>query len=113
MRAALILAAALLAASTLHASAHAALRESSPAANATMTGAPAEIRLKFTKEIAEGSTVTVTGPQGRVENGKPLVAPYVMRIGLKPMVAGQYKVEWHAMSADGHATEGSYSFTVK
>jgi methionine-rich copper-binding protein CopC len=96
------------------AGAHAALREASPAANSTITGAPAEIRLKFSKEIGEASTVTVTGPTGRVENGKPLFEfPYVMRIGLKPMTTGTYRVEWHVTSADGHKTEGSYSFTVK
>jgi methionine-rich copper-binding protein CopC len=47
-----------------------------------------------------------------VENGKPLVEPYVMRIGLKPLVAGKYTVQWHAMSADGHETDGRYTFTV-
>jgi methionine-rich copper-binding protein CopC len=112
MKAASILAAAVLAVTVGHAHAHAMLRVSSPAANATVKGSPAEIRLRFTKEIAEGSNVTVTGPQGRVENGKPLVEPYVMRIGLKPMVAGQYKVQWRAMSADGHETDGSFTFTV-
>ena len=104
----------LLLAIPIAANAHAELRKSTPAANATVAGSPAEIRLEFTKEIAEGgSTVTVTGPTGRVENGKPLVEPYVMRIGLKQMVAGIYRVDWHVMSADGHETQGSYSFTVK
>jgi methionine-rich copper-binding protein CopC len=51
---------------------------------------------------------------GRVENGKPLFElPYVMRIGLKLMVPGTYRVEWRVTSADGHKTEGSYTFTVK
>jgi copper resistance protein C len=108
----LILAAAIIAGSTIAASAHATVREASPAANATVKGSPAEIRIRFTKEIAEGSTIIVTGPTGRVENGQPMLEPYVMRIGLKPMVAGQYKVEWHAMSADGHETDGNYTFTV-
>jgi copper resistance protein C len=116
MRAALmatvILAAASIAGSSTAALAHAAVREASPAANSTVKGSPAEIRIRFTKEIADGSTITVTGPTGRVENGQPMVEPYVMRIGLKPMVAGQYKVQWHAMSADGHETDGSYTFTV-
>lgn len=112
MRTALILAAMLVAGSTLAAHAHSTVREASPAANSTMKGAPAEIRIRFTKEIAEGSTIIVTGPQGRVENGKPMIEPYVMRIGLKPMTAGQYKVQWHAMSADGHETDGSYTFNV-
>ena len=93
--------------------AHAMLEQASPAAGSTMQGSPAEIRLKFTKEITDATTVTVTGPAGRVDAGKPLFEPYVVRIRLKPMATGTYKVEWHAMSADGHATQGSYTFTVK
>jgi methionine-rich copper-binding protein CopC len=111
MRAAFILA-AMIAFAPAAAQAHAAVREATPAANSTVRGSPAEIRIRFTKEIAEGSTITVTGPTGRVENGKPLVEPYVMRIGLKPLVAGKYTVQWHAMSADGHETDGRYTFTV-
>jgi methionine-rich copper-binding protein CopC len=110
----MVLTAAMLAATTVAAVAHAVLREASPAANSTIQGAPAEIRLRFTKEIGEASTITVTGPMGRVENGKPLFElPYVMRIGLKQMVPGTYRVEWRVTSADGHKTEGSYTFTVK
>jgi methionine-rich copper-binding protein CopC len=106
--------AALLAAAPVSAHAHAELREASPAVGATITGAPAEIRLRFTKEIGDTSTVTVTGPMGRVENGKPVFElPYVMRIGLKQMTAGTYRVEWHVTSADGHKTQGTYNFTVK
>ena len=31
-----------------------------------------------------------------------------------PLKAGDYKVDWHAVSSDdGHKTTGSYSFTVK
>jgi copper resistance protein C len=26
--------------------------------------------------------------------------------------AGKYTVKWHALSRDGHATRGSYEFTV-
>jgi methionine-rich copper-binding protein CopC len=110
--AAWILAGPMIAGSTIAAHAHATVREASPAPNATVKGAPGEIRIRFTKEIGEGSTIIVIGPKGRVDNGRPMVEPYVMRIGLKPMVAGQYKVQWRAMSADGHETDGSYTFTV-
>lgn len=102
-----------LAAMPVAALAHAQLEEATPAAGATVQGMPAEVRLKFTKEITEATTVTVTGPKGRAENGKPQYTPYTLRVGLKPMGAGTYTVQWHAMSADGHETEGRYTFTVK
>lgn len=113
MNARILVAALILAVTPVAVRAHAMLEQASPAAGSTMQGSPAEIRLKFTKEITDATTVTVTGPAGRVEAGKPLFEPYVVRIGLKPMIAGAYRVEWHAMSADGHATQGSYTFTVK
>ena len=31
----------------------------------------------------------------------------------KPLPAGHYVVTWHALSKDGHKTEGKWSFTVK
>ena len=34
------------------------------------------------------------------------------RIVLPPLVAGAYRVEWRALSADGHPVSGSLSFTV-
>lgn len=101
------------AAAPVAAFAHAQLEQASPAAGATVQSMPAEVRLKFTKEITEATTVAVTGPKGRAENGKPQYTAYTLRVGLKPMGAGTYTVQWHAISADGHETEGHYSFTVK
>jgi copper resistance protein C len=96
------------------AQADATLTKATPAADAAVAGSPAEIRLEFSEVIAEsGSTVAVTGPAGHVENGKPLFEGNVMRIGLKPMIAGSYRVEWHATSVDNRAAQGSYTFTVK
>ena len=34
------------------------------------------------------------------------------RILLPPLVAGAYRVEWRALSADGHPVSGNLSFTV-
>ncbi len=31
----------------------------------------------------------------------------------RTLTAGTYTVAWHALSTDGHKTQGSYSFTVK
>jgi len=31
----------------------------------------------------------------------------------QPLASGQYQVNWHVLSVDGHKTKGSYSFSVK
>jgi methionine-rich copper-binding protein CopC len=48
----------------------------------------------------------------RVDQGKPRTAANEMRVGLKPLPPGTYKVLWHALSVDTHTTEGSFSFHV-
>ena len=48
----------------------------------------------------------------RVDQGKAQVSETVMRVGLKPLLLGTYKVHWRAVSADTHAIEGSFSFQV-
>ncbi|WP_343552641.1 copper homeostasis periplasmic binding protein CopC [Pantoea sp.] len=30
-----------------------------------------------------------------------------------PLQSGQYQVNWHVLSVDGHKTKGSYSFSIK
>jgi hypothetical protein len=35
-----------------------------------------------------------------------------MRVGLKPLGPGSYKVHWRALSVDTHTTQGTFSFHV-
>jgi copper resistance protein C len=35
-----------------------------------------------------------------------------MRVGLKPLSPGTYRVRWHVLSVDTHRTEGSFTFHV-
>jgi copper resistance protein C len=35
-----------------------------------------------------------------------------MRVGLKSIGPGSYKVNWHALSVDTHTTQGSFTFHV-
>ena len=35
-----------------------------------------------------------------------------MRVDLKPLNAGIFKVNWRAVSSDTHKTEGSFTFRV-
>lgn len=67
---------------------------------------------------AADSAVTVTGPQksavktGKVKvadaDNKQLIVP--VEEALKP---GDYSVDWHVVSVDGHKTKGNYHFSVK
>ena len=99
--------------------AHPKLVKSDPAANAVVTASPKELRLSFNEELVpKFSSADVKDQKGqKVEIGtttadptdkKQLVVPLS-----KPLAAGTYKVEWHAVAADTHRVQGSYSFTVK
>jgi methionine-rich copper-binding protein CopC len=96
------------------AQAHAMLDHASPAVGSTVAIAPPELTLSFTQNLESAfSTVTVTGPNGaRIDRGKPQVSGNTMRIGLKPVGAGTYRVRWRALSVDTHTTQGSFTFRV-
>jgi copper resistance protein C len=96
------------------ANAHAFLDHASPLVGSTVHSAPHEVTLSFTQNLEPAfSTVTVTDSKGaRVDEGKAQVSGNTMRIGLKPLGPGSYRVHWRALSVDTHTTEGNFSFTV-
>lgn len=96
------------------AEAHAQLDHASPAAGSTLATAPDQISLTFTQNLeAAFSTVEVTDANGaQVDQGKAEVNGNTMRIGLKALPPGSYKVNWHALSVDTHTTQGAFSFHV-
>jgi methionine-rich copper-binding protein CopC len=96
------------------AQAHAFLDHASPLVGSTVRAAPHEVVLSFTQNLeAAFSSVQVTDASGaRVDQGKAQVSGNTMRIGLKALKPGSYRVRWHALSVDTHTTEGSFSFTV-
>jgi len=99
---------------TAHADAHAFLDHAEPRVGSAVTSAPREVTLWFSQNLeAAFSTVEVRDAGGaRVDQGKPQISAGVMRIGLKPLPPGTYKVHWHILSVDTHRTEGSFSFRV-
>lgn len=96
--------------------AHAHLKSQTPAADSTVS-APAELSLIFSEGVeAEFCKVTI-----KHDGADVLVKSVITQAGDKktlivtpavPLTAGEYKVEWHAMSVDTHKSEGAYSFTV-
>src|SRR5580700_192493 len=96
------------------AQAHAFLDHADPRVGSTVQTAPHELSLSFTQNLEPAfSTVEVRDANGaRVDQGKAQISVDVMRVGLKPLPPGTYKVHWRALSVDTHTTEGSFSFQV-
>jgi hypothetical protein len=70
--------------------------------------------LSFTQSLEPTfSSVQVPDAKGaRVDQGKAQVSGSTMRIGLRSLAPGSYKVLWRALSVDTHTTQGSFSFHV-
>jgi copper resistance protein C len=96
------------------AQAHAFLDHASPLVGSTVPSAPHEVALTFTQKLEPAfSSVQVTDASGaRVDQGEAQISGDTMRIGLKSLAPGTYKVRRRALSVDTHTTEGSFSFHV-
>jgi methionine-rich copper-binding protein CopC len=97
--------------------AHAFLDHASPAVGSQIRGAPGAVTLWFTQELEPAlSSVKVLDPAGRqVDRADMSVDPRdatAVRVTLKPLAPGKYRVVWHALSVDSHATDGDFTFTV-
>jgi methionine-rich copper-binding protein CopC len=99
---------------TSAARAHAFLDHASPLVGTTVRTAPHEVALSYTQELEPTfSTVEVTDASGaRVDQGKPQISGSTMRVGLKSIGPGSYRVRWHVLSVDTHTTEGGFTFHV-
>jgi methionine-rich copper-binding protein CopC len=104
----------LVALGSVGAHAHAFLDHANPLVGSTVPAAPREVSLWFTQNLEPVfSSVQVTDANGaRVDQGSAQISANSMRVGLKPLAPGSYRVHWHALSVDTHKTEGSFSFHV-
>ncbi|ODS62134.1 MAG: copper resistance protein, partial [Arenimonas sp. SCN 70-307] len=100
--------------------AHAALQQSTPAANAVVAS-PSQIDLVFNETlIPRASRLKLVMKHGSstmpienftteiVNNGKTLRAKLP-----QPLAPGVYTVEYRAVGGDNHPMPGSFSFTVR
>jgi len=109
---------ALASAATSSAFAHATLQSSDPKAGSTLATAPKQVRLKFNETLEPAfSKIRLTGPQN---NEIPLPAtavdkadPTVMTAPLPALSSGAYRIQWSAMTHDGHKVKGEVTFKVK
>ena len=97
--------------------AHAHLQSEEPAADST-TAAPKDLRLNFSEGVEDKFTkVSLTTNSGKtvIVNSvatDPVDKKVLIVTPATPIAAGEYKVEWHAVSVDTHKSEGAYSFKV-
>ena len=116
-----ILATAVLALASAAASsafAHATLQSSDPKAGSTLDTAPKQVRLKFNEALEPAfSKIRLNGPQ---HNEIPIAAtavdkmdPTVMTAALPALSSGAYRIQWSAMTHDGHKVKGEVAFKVK
>lgn len=98
--------------------AHAKLEAAQPPIDGTVKDPPSELDLKFSEELNLKFTgVKVTGPDKKAvktDDAMLMGGDKEFMVSLPAgLGAGTYKVEWHALSRDGHKTHGDYEFTVK
>ncbi|SAK67557.1 copper resistance protein CopC [Caballeronia hypogeia] len=97
--------------------AHALPKLQQPGPGATVS-APHEVSIEFGEALEPTfSKLIVTNAQGtQVNTEKSIVDANDkkhMSVALPDLQAGVYKVQWTAVAADGHRTQGHYNFTVK
>ncbi|KJK11414.1 hypothetical protein UB46_41075 [Burkholderiaceae bacterium 16] len=98
--------------------AHAHLESAVPPPNAQVTSGPDMLLLQFSERLEPAFCgLALTGPgQAAIPTGDAALAPGDARTLVVPiqtkLANGTYTVTWHALSADGHKSRGSYLFTV-
>ena len=98
--------------------AHAKLQSSDPRAGSTLDSAPRQVRLKFNEALEPAfSRIRLTGPGSKelalAATTVDKADSTVMTAPLPPLSAGEYHIQWTAMTHDGHKVKGEVAFTVK
>src|SRR6266576_1597631 len=97
--------------------AHAQLSKAVPAVNGAVATAPSEVTLNFSEKLESSfSTVIVRDAVGKRMNKADSQVDKadrtMMRVTVDPLMPGIYIVEWRALTADTHKTEGAFIFKV-
>ena len=97
--------------------AHAMLDHAMPPVGSSQSAAPREVVLSFTEKLEPAfSTIEVRSESGAVvSSGKAQVNAKQrtqLRVLLKALAPGTYKVIWRVLSVDTHRTQGDFTFKV-
>lgn len=96
--------------------AHSELRGSTPAEGARLTDPPSEILLRFNEPVqvtflrlldAAGQPIALRRPSDPAPRREERAMPE------SPIPPGAWRLEWRAISADGHPIRGALRFTVQ
>lgn len=102
---------------SFNALAHAQLKSQEPAADSVVK-APAVLSLVFSEGVEAALTkVDITQDGNVVAVASVATDPASKKVLIvtpaAPLGAGDYQVNWHAVSVDTHKSEGSYHFKVQ
>lgn len=97
---------------------HAFPQRADPPAGATVTAAPALVRIWFDAALEPAFSSlhvqTARGqPIGHEEGQVDAGDATLLTVRLPPLAPGTYRVLWSVVARDGHRTEGTYTFTVQ
>jgi methionine-rich copper-binding protein CopC len=101
---------------TTPASAHAVLVEAKPAANGSVAGPDVSVELRFNSRIdSVRSQLTLVLPDQtlRAISLQPSANPATLDAHITGLGAGEYRLRWQVLAADGHITRGEVPFQVK
>lgn len=94
------------------ASAHAHLVAAEPANN-FMGAAPKAITLHFSEALTpKFSKIEVSMGDTAVPVKTEIAKDTMTAVPAAPLTPGTYKVKWHAVTADSHSVDGTFSFMV-
>ncbi|PPK68142.1 copper resistance protein CopC [Actinokineospora auranticolor] len=98
--------------------AHNQLISSNPADKAVVDAGPGTVELTFDQPVQAGAnlnSIVVLGPDGKGQwqDGKAAVRSNVVSVPVRPLgPAGEYRVGYRILSADGHSVSGELKFTL-
>jgi len=95
--------------------AHSKMTESIPVDNETVSESPERISLKYNTSISSVSTFTLVNENGEEQTVDNIAVNDNELSGdvAAELANGTYTVQWNIIGADGHAIEGTSTFTVQ
>ena len=103
---------------TTAALAHALLDHAQPKVGSTVSKEPTEIKLWFSQKVEPAfSAIEVLDANGKQIDKKDSHVDghdkTLLIVSVPSLAAGEYRVQWHVVSADTHKTKGDFKFQVR
>jgi methionine-rich copper-binding protein CopC len=94
--------------------AHSELRSSEPANGARLAAPPETVILRFNEavQLTAATLHDEAGRSARLSLPRDTAPRAVERLAAPAMAPGAWRLEWRAISADGHPVRGTIRFTI-